>query len=54
MNNRIKKIIPNPPEDYEAYLYIWKIWIEEKNLWKYYVGRKHDKYHLTRYWHWYY
>ena len=40
MNDRIKKIIPNPPEDYEAYLYIWRIWIEEKSLWKYYVGRK--------------
>lgn len=51
MNDRIKEIIPDPPEDYQAYLYIWRIWIEEKRLWKYYVGRKHDKYHLTRYWH---
>ena len=51
MNDRIKEIIPDPPEDYQAYLYIWRIWIEEKSLWKYYVGRKHDKYHLTRYWH---
>jgi len=51
INDRITKIIPEPPNDYQAYLYIWRIWIEEKKRWKYYVGRKHEKYHLTRYWH---
>jgi len=51
MNNRIKRTIPELPEKYEAYLYLWKIWIEELEKWKYYAGRRHKQYHVSDYWH---
>ena len=49
MNKRIERIVPEPPSLYEAYLYLWSIWIEEKDDWKYYGGWKGDQYHLTDY-----
>ena len=51
MLKRIKRIIPDLPLEYEAYVYIWRIWIEETNSWKYYGGRKHTQYHKTDYLH---
>ena len=44
-------IIPEAPDDYEAYLYIWHLWIEELNRWHFYGGRKHAKYHQVDYSH---
>ena len=51
MNNRITRTIPELPEEYEAYLYLWKIWIEQTEKWKYYAGRRHKQYHVSDYWH---
>ena len=51
MKNRIEYIIPEGPNEYEAYLYLWRLWIEELNCWKFYGGRKHAKYHMVDYLH---
>tara|TARA_Y100000114_G_C11752964_1_gene325374 strand:+ start:114 stop:1583 length:1470 start_codon:yes stop_codon:yes gene_type:complete len=50
-NQRIKRIIPEFKYEYEAYVYIYRVWIEEKNKWKFYVGRKHKKYYAVSYVH---
>ena len=49
MNKRIERIVPEAPSFYEAYLYLWSIWIEELNNWKYYGGWHEGQYHLTDY-----
>ena len=51
MINRIEYVIPEAPDEYEAYLYLWHIWIEKLNYWKFYGGRKHDRYHKVDYLH---
>ena len=51
MKNRIEYIIPEAPDEYEAYLYLWHLWIEELNCWKFYGGRKHARYHKVDYLH---
>ena len=50
-NQRIKRIIPDFEYEYEAYVYIYRVWIEENNKWKFYVGRKHNRYHAVSYVH---
>ena len=50
-NQRIKRIIPDFEYEYEAYVYIYRVWIEENNKWKFYVGRKHKKYYDVSYVH---
>ena len=49
MNKRIERIVPEALSFYEAYLYLWSIWIEELNDWKYYGGWHAGQYHLTDY-----
>ena len=51
MKNRIEYIIPEAPDEYEAYLYLWHLWIQELNCWKFYGGRKHVRYHKVDYLH---
>ena len=46
-----KYIIPEPPNEYEAYVYLWHLWIEVLNCWKFYGGRKHTRYHKVDYSH---
>ena len=46
-----KYIIPEAPDEYEAYLYLWHLWIEELNRWHFYGGRKHARYHKVDYLH---
>ena len=46
-NKRIETIELEPPSSYEAYLYLWSVWIEELNDWKYYGGWVAKQYHLT-------
>ena len=46
-----KYIIPEAPDEYEAYLYLWRLWIEELNRWHFYGGRKHARYHKVDYLH---
>ena len=48
-NKRIETIELEPPSSYEAYLYLWSVWIEELNDWKYYGGWVAKQYHLTDY-----
>lgn len=50
-NQRIKRIIPDFEYEYKAYVYIYRVWIEENNKWKFYVGRKHNRYHAVSYVH---
>ena len=38
-NKRVDENVPEPPVFYEAYLYLWSVWIEELNDWKYYGGK---------------
>lgn len=44
-------IIPDPPDDYQAYLYKWHVWNEELGRYHFYVGRKHQRYHRVNYSH---
>lgn len=48
-NKRVDENVPEPPVFYEAYLYLWSVWIEELNDWKYYGGWVAKQYHLTNY-----
>ena len=50
-NQRIKRIIPDFEYEYKAYVYIYRVWIEEDNKWKFYVGRKHNRYYAVSYVH---
>jgi hypothetical protein len=50
MSNR-KNIIPDAPDKYKAYLYCWKIWVEKLNCYKFYGGRKHQRFHKVDYLH---
>lgn len=44
-------IIPKAPDEYQAYVYLWHIWNEKLNCWKFYGGRKHARYHKVDYSH---
>ena len=49
--DRIKRIIPDNKNNCKAFLYIWKIWIEELYCWNFYAGRRHENYILEPYLH---